>query len=117
MINQYEAIQLFIENSDELKGHQYPSQPAMVIYATITHFTDYTKKALMERNIGQVIKCFQLAEKLLLHGDETVAALIEDSFVCSVFSVMSHHMTNWFFLKATAPHVFTQVYKKHLQNF
>jgi len=114
MINQYEADRLLKETITELSDKNYPSNPSLVIYATITYFSDYTKNALTIRNVDQITKSFELAENLYLHGDKIVRALIEDSFIFSVSAIMSHGMTDLLFLKATAPDTLYQLYKKHL---
>jgi hypothetical protein len=114
MINQYEATRILMEKIDELAIQNYPSNPSLVIYATICHFSDYTKKALTTRNALQITKCFELAEYLYLNGEKIVRTLIEDSFIFSVSSVMSHKMADQFFMKATGPKTLYQLYKNHL---
>ena len=114
MIGQYEAARILIEEIDELAKKSYPSNPSLVIYATVVHFSDYTKKVLSARNVEQITNCFELAEKLYLRGDPIVRTLIEDSFIFSISAVMSHSAIDQFFLKATAPDTLYILYKKHL---
>ena len=114
MITQYDASTILKTAIPGIAIKNYPPSISLEIYATMIYFTDHTKQALIEHNVEEAKKCFQLAEKLYVNGDSIVRLLIEDSFIYTVFSVIAHGSRNMFLIKSILPVVLYEIYEKHL---
>lgn len=114
MITQYQVHSLLEDKLPQLAMKPYPSRVSLDVYASINYFTDYTKHALEEHNFNQAKKCFALAENLYINGDRMVRLLIENSFMYSFSSIMSHGSPEMYMLKSILPGTLYKVYKKQL---
>ncbi|MEJ7678457.1 MAG: hypothetical protein WKG06_11470 [Segetibacter sp.] len=112
MITQYQVHSLLEDEIPQLAMKPYPLRVSLDVYASINYFTDYTKHALEEHNFSQAKKCFVLAENLYFNGDRMVRLLIENSFIYSFSSVMSHSGTEKYMLKSILPQTLYKVYKR-----
>ena len=62
------------------------------IYKTIQCFADFTKQLAVCGNLKEVQRCFNLAEKMLQDGNNTVKNAIENVYLFSVSKILD--MTN-----------------------
>ena len=88
MITQYEVPGYLREQIPSLSSNPLPGRASLEIYACINSFSDYTRQAVQEHDLGLAGKCFALAEKLYREGDNLVKLLIENSFLYAITSYM-----------------------------
>jgi len=112
MITQYEVPYFLRKVFPELELDMYTSKPSLAMYIAMNYFSDYTKHALEDHNFNQAKKCFTLAENLYLNGDRMVRLLIENSFIYTITSVMSHSRNDMFMVKSIMPDTLYKVYRK-----
>lgn len=116
MITQYEVYSFLAAGIPQLAEREYPSRPALQMFASVNYFTDYTRHMVEKQNFGQVKKCFKMAEDLYLDGDTTVRSLIENSFIHPVFSVISVNHPERSMVKFIIPETLLAVYIKQLRE-
>lgn len=116
MITQYEVPGLLREEIPCMPVHPFPGRASLEVYASINSFTDYTKHAVKEHDLGIAGKCFALAEKLYRNGDALVKLLIENSFVYSISSYMPFDMAEKNKLKAVIPATLYDVYIRQVMH-
>jgi hypothetical protein len=116
MITQYDAITIMKTSVPEIAVKNYPSSVSLEIYATVIYFTDYTKQALVQHHYEEAKRCFQLAEKLYVNGDNIVRLLMKDSFIYSISSLISLGSKNMFLVKALLPPALFGLFQKQLSS-
>ena len=114
MITQYDAVTMLKTAVPEIAFKNYPSSVSLEIYATVIYFTDHTKEALALHHFEEAKKCFQLAEKLYVHGDSIVRLLMKDSFIYSFSLLTAHGSKNMVVIKAILPPTLLKLFQKQL---
>lgn len=87
-----------IEESEvlEILGNEFPAInsdlekiPNVVnVYKSIKCFADFTKQLVSKGNLKEVKHCFNIAEKMLCQGNNTVKNAIENVYIFSLSSVL-----------------------------
>ena len=116
MITKYEVASFLHNELPQLGAKTYFSKPSLEIYIAITQFSDCTKHAVQEHNLGLAKKCFVLAEKLYRYGDNLVRLLIENSFVYSFSSFMLQTQSERMALRSIIPDKLYAIYIKQIMQ-
>lgn len=116
MITQYEVYSLLTREIPQLAKKNYPCRASLQLYASINHFTDYTREVVQEHHFSRAKKCFALAEQLYQQGDGLVKLLIENSFVFSFSSFMPNSRTERMMLKSIIPADLYAIYLRQVMQ-
>jgi len=81
----------------DLLGNEFPSTNELLerkadstnVYKTIQYFADFTKQLIQNGNLKEVKHCFNVAEKMLENGNNTVKNAIENVYVYSLGTVVA----------------------------
>ncbi len=83
------------------------------IYETMSLFTAFTRKNVVDHQFFKVKKCMKLAQHIYTHGNGIVKNAVENTFIYS-FSVISQlcDKNEWEQVKATIPRDLYSLYVK-----
>ena len=99
-----------------LATKEYPVRLSLRTFASIHHFSAYTRHAVEEHDFPAAKKCFGLAEELYQHGDRVVRMLIENVFIFSLSSITPQGPSQKTLLKSIIPSALYRLYLKQVMS-
>ena len=89
MITEHQVSDILGEELPEINNELEKLPNSNNIYKTIECFVDFTKQLISEGNFKEVKHCFNVAEKMLKNGNNTVINAIENVYVYSLGTVVA----------------------------
>jgi hypothetical protein len=116
MISQFEVGGLLRREIPSLASHYCPSKPSLEVYAFMNYFSDYTKAAIEQQELGTARRCFALADRLFRNGDRMVRSLIENVFVFSFSSMLNCEQEERTHIRTLIPVTLYALYMKQVNR-
>lgn len=114
MITRYEVPVILKETIPGLSNNCLSTKASLEIYVSMNSFTDYTRAAVVERNMQLAKRCFAIAEKLYKEGDSLVRLLIENCFVHSFSLFMPREKNELVLVESMIPASLFNLYVKQV---
>src|ERR1035437_1334293 len=89
MITENQVSDMLGEELPEINNELEKLSNSNNIYKTIECFVDFTKTLIYKGNLKEVKHCFNVAEKMLENGNNTVKNAIENVYVYSLGTVVA----------------------------
>jgi hypothetical protein len=89
MITENKVSDILGEELPEINNELEKLSNSNNIYKTIECFVDFTKLLISKGNLKEVKHCFNVAEKMLKNGNNTVKNAIENVYVYSLGTVVA----------------------------
>lgn len=89
MITENQVSEILGEELPEINNELEKLPNSNNIYKTIECFVDFTKHLISKGSLKEVKHCFNLAEKMLENGNNTVKNAIENVYVYSLGTVVA----------------------------
>lgn len=116
MITQYEVPNFIKDNIPQLAELYYPTRLSLLLYASITHFSDFTRHQVEAHNYAKAKQCFMVAEKLYFEGDRMVRIVMDNHFMYTITSSIAVKESAILEREHIIPEKLYKVYKRKLQQ-
>jgi hypothetical protein len=114
MLNQYEVPGFIAGKLPEVRTELALANASTSAYQSIRVLTDYTKRMALEHDFKMVEKCMSLVQKLYEKGNNMVRNVIENVFIFSFSTLMSHcNSVEWRIVQSYMP---TDLYSLYIQQ-
>lgn len=114
MFNQFEVPAYIAGNLPEMRTELALANASTSAYQSIRVLTDYTRRMALEHEFKTVEKCMSLVQKLYQKGNNIVRSAIENIFIYSFSTLMSHcNSVEWRIVQSYMP---TELYSLYIQQ-
>jgi len=114
MLNQYAVPAFIADKLPQVRTELALAGASTSAWQSIQVLTDYTKRMALEHDFKMVEKCMSLVQKLYEKGNAMVRGAIENIFIFSFSTLMSHcNSVEWRIVQSYMP---TSLYSLYVQQ-
>ena len=88
MITENQVTEILSNELPEINNELIKLSNSKNIYKTMQCFVDFTKELVKRRNLAAVKNCFNLAERMLEEGNNSVKNAVENVYVYSIAPIL-----------------------------